>query len=719
MTLSDSIDDLKITNEPTTDIVLDEDITPNLPLASGLPITHIGWIRVNNHIYNVLEVLSSSPGFLGRGTIVYLVHHEGHTYIIKDHWIEQPENKVAMMGLVSRIQGVPKVVEHWQVEISEGIINRTSHYRDERECKKMKGGDRIHVCIVISPCGRPLTQFRTKCELVQSVRDVLNIQKEADASGILHCNTSPSNLLIKDYEGGVRGMLINWGFAVQKTYIEKYSVGGTGTIPFLLRSLLKQIAHALQEHQAKKVYTDNHITSVVLKPRKDFTVHHMSQDNLESLFYVLFWIMTLYDGPGSQEQEDFNFESSILAQWTESVIHSNLEAAKDSNSDNGQFGFRAPASIVPPGSELDLEALNNPYIAEQRVKELQIAAQYHNQHLIAPPTLQHSVSSASGSLLYVSVAMSQSNQACPVPTSQLGPKATNFHEDPAQHFYHKLDPSLRSQSIARETRGVNESSESCEEDESGADVEDAEDGGNNIQSDEDRDPARHYRTGFHSEIQASQVVHHASLPPDHEFTWSCDEDDGNAATLLGGDDHHKPSISQSQPPISQSQPPISQSQAVDVLEHQLPIDQSQTVDVLEGHQRRNGRPRAPDPAVLTALQPAAPHGESANSNPLDTSPPVCCCRQQAHDQASPANQIGHHSLVWKDCLEAAKVECRAVHALANPWPKKQMDLENSIMDSLTTVVMQWTQCGVHFKLGFWPEKKMYMAVMVCRPSFLN
>ena len=72
--------------------------------------------------------------------------------------------------------------------------------------------------------------------------------------------------------------------------------------------------------------------------------------------------------------------------------------------------------------------------------------------------------------------------------------------------------------------------------------------------------------------------------------------------------------------------------------------------------------------------------------------------QQDCDQPVPPNQIGHYGPVWKNCLEEAKVECRAVHALSNPWPKLKMDV-NSLMDSLTTVVTLWTQRGVRFEPG--------------------
>lgn len=63
----------------------------------------------------------------------------------------------------------------------------------------------------------------------------------------------------------------------------------------------------------------------------DFTLVHRPDDDIESLFYVLFWIMILYNGPRGQGREDFDFEASILSQWTESSI-SNLDAAKNSKS---------------------------------------------------------------------------------------------------------------------------------------------------------------------------------------------------------------------------------------------------------------------------------------------------------------------------------------------------------------------------------------------------
>ena len=81
-----------------------------------------------------------------------------------------------------------------------------------------------------------------------------------------------------------------------------------GTIPFLSRSLLKQISHTVQEFQAKRVvYRDDHITSMAFNVIQDLSVQHMPQDYIESQFYVTLWMMVMYDGPSGLEWDTFNF----------------------------------------------------------------------------------------------------------------------------------------------------------------------------------------------------------------------------------------------------------------------------------------------------------------------------------------------------------------------------------------------------------------------------
>jgi len=61
----------------------------------------------------------------------------------------------------------------------------------------------------------------------------------------------------------------------------------------------------------------------------NFKIKHTPVDNIESLFYVLIWIMILYDGPLGRERQNFDFESSILGKWSEGAIE-NLRVARNS-----------------------------------------------------------------------------------------------------------------------------------------------------------------------------------------------------------------------------------------------------------------------------------------------------------------------------------------------------------------------------------------------------
>jgi len=96
--------------------------------------------------------------------------------------------------------------------------------------------------------------------------------------------------------------------------------------------LLGQISDALKKNPLKNrsTYKEDNATSVQLHVHADdnFTVEHVPVDDIESLFYVFIWILVLYNRPLGQEREGFDFESSILAQWSKHAIY-NLEVAKN------------------------------------------------------------------------------------------------------------------------------------------------------------------------------------------------------------------------------------------------------------------------------------------------------------------------------------------------------------------------------------------------------
>ena len=97
--------------------------------------------------------------------------------------------------------------------------------------------------------------------------------------------------------------------------------------------LLGQISDALKKNPLKNrsTYKEDNATSVQLCVHTDdnFAVEHVpADDTIESLFYVFIWILVLYNRPLGWEREGFDFESSILAQWSKHTIY-NLKVAKN------------------------------------------------------------------------------------------------------------------------------------------------------------------------------------------------------------------------------------------------------------------------------------------------------------------------------------------------------------------------------------------------------
>ena len=155
---------------------LDDDRLSAANSISNSP-TPIGDIWVRDVRFEILEVLFSSGGFLGRGTVIYLARRGEELYIIKDHWVENPLQEAKMMKRMKGVRGVPKLIDSWTVKILPGVVDVTSRYRSEESHIHMKS-IRTHVRTATSPRGRLLSKFRSKRELVQCVRDIL-ISKNA------------------------------------------------------------------------------------------------------------------------------------------------------------------------------------------------------------------------------------------------------------------------------------------------------------------------------------------------------------------------------------------------------------------------------------------------------------------------------------------------------------------------------------------------------------
>jgi hypothetical protein len=92
----------------------------------------IGTILIGDDSYDIIDILFSSPGFLGRGTVCYLARKNNVFIIIKDHWVRlsphcEVLNEVNIMEWLWGIEGVPKLHSYWAV-VADSMEDCTERY---------------------------------------------------------------------------------------------------------------------------------------------------------------------------------------------------------------------------------------------------------------------------------------------------------------------------------------------------------------------------------------------------------------------------------------------------------------------------------------------------------------------------------------------------------------------------------------------------------------
>ncbi|KAG1849826.1 hypothetical protein C8R48DRAFT_778420 [Suillus tomentosus] len=299
-----------------------ESIYSVTPLPSQFPYSAQspepwGKIRVGQKVYTIRRIIFASRGLVGRGTVCYLATLDDEDYIIKDHWVVGKDdnvvlNEIKMLELMDGLPGVPKLVDHWVVEQSDGDPDVTRKYR-QKERRSTRGTSRTH-------------------EFVRALRDIVKIQQAAvEERQNLHRDCSLNNAMILDEPEGSEGFLIDWEFAVRIASDHKYPIGGTGTVPFMSRGLLNQYAVLQQEADleskrkktAKKKETRGR--NSVDKPKTPksssdslaLPVSYVIQgyaDDLESLFFVFAWVCIKFCGPNSMVRE--RLPNSLVDRWT-------------------------------------------------------------------------------------------------------------------------------------------------------------------------------------------------------------------------------------------------------------------------------------------------------------------------------------------------------------------------------------------------------------------
>ncbi|KAG2104653.1 uncharacterized protein F5147DRAFT_807475 [Suillus discolor] len=380
-------------------------------------------------------------------------------------------------------------------------------------------------------------------------------------------------------------------------------------------------------------------------------------------------------------------------------------------------------TIVPPGTEPNLQALNNPYVAAM----IGTAAARPPTNSSVPSLIPHAPLEPNSQVLnnpYVAAmigtaaARPPTNSSVPslIPSAPLEPRfsdAIKYYYQPAtspQMPEHVIDLALRIQPSSLGVGGCLEPSvpnvtqydiqpmfkgtalPRLPEGPTGPALQpqnrpppisdrsdlDGSDENDESSTDEDtkegvKDAGENDTVGWGADFRRNNHLSHFKIHYSH------DEDENGAAASLTS---------------VQLQPHVQNSRKDDAAAN-LVLTQPKVDDVLKKHQKKNGWRRLPDPEALEVLR------RQTETDVQQEAP-------TSRSEAKPT-QLGWYGTGWKGFLEDAKAECRAVHALENPFPSLTHDLTCLIMEVLLSVKLAWEQAGKQVETGVWPAQKSNMA----------
>ncbi|EPQ61234.1 hypothetical protein GLOTRDRAFT_109367 [Gloeophyllum trabeum ATCC 11539] len=283
-------------------------------------------VTVKGKSYVIKKRIYFSPSILGRGTSCWQATRDGVTYAIKDYWTDVTREFTEAEFLEeARNAGIENVCQLVDEEILtfRGKEDTTDLVRPAIRAKKgkkkyPKQDCRVHRRLVLQPFAESIVEFETKRELIKAFIDVIQAHKALlEKVGILHRDISLNNIMLaatRDAAGQRRGVLIDLDYAMR--YSEDEAEQGkqrktataerTGTTPFMALDLLWGGGG----------------------------VSHRPEWDLESFFYVLFWICVLYDGPRNSERR-ISFKQTPLYHWTEGSFEEVAQNKSSVDSDKG------------------------------------------------------------------------------------------------------------------------------------------------------------------------------------------------------------------------------------------------------------------------------------------------------------------------------------------------------------------------------------------------
>ena len=162
--------------DPTIDICRPSSISKQLNFHNFIGTV----VSDSGEIYNILSLLSSSCGFIGRGTACWHVRpvdtglgeaHEGrldgNDYVLKDNWVDEElvNYEASILSQIAGIKGVPVLLKSWTVQYN-GEDDTTSRYRPAGWKPFANFVNRVHRRQLLRPVGSPLSTFRSQKELL-------------------------------------------------------------------------------------------------------------------------------------------------------------------------------------------------------------------------------------------------------------------------------------------------------------------------------------------------------------------------------------------------------------------------------------------------------------------------------------------------------------------------------------------------------------------------
>ncbi|KAI1737356.1 serine/threonine-protein kinase Sgk2 [Xylaria scruposa] len=170
----------------------------------------------------------------------------------------------------------------------KALISQSSIYHNEPSLYKPTNNlweNKIYSCLVVSPAGRVISDFKTIKELLESMRDAIRAHRSLYITGnILHRDISPNNIIITKPEtetpDSFKGMLIDLDRASSASGPRYW----TGTIQFMAIEVLNRVDH---------------------------TYRH----DLESFFYVLIWMCARQSWWKEFSGKERPPKQSLLKKW--------------------------------------------------------------------------------------------------------------------------------------------------------------------------------------------------------------------------------------------------------------------------------------------------------------------------------------------------------------------------------------------------------------------